>query len=464
MLEKNKVLSVKIESVAGDGQGIARVDSQVVFVPFAALHDTVEIVIIKSAKNYAVGKILNVIVPSSHRVECDCEAFGKCGGCSFRHITLDEEQRIKTDGVRDVMKRIGGIDVEVSDALLAPHKAYRNKAQLPVVEDEKGLHCGFFASYSHRVVDKSLDCLATPAVFSDIAKLTLAFMKKENIKGYNEKSHTGLVRHLYMRINAAGRVMLCLVINGKEMKNRECEARFAKYITEAFSQIVSVFVNINTERGNSVLSHHFRLLRGQEYFEDTLLGVSLKMSVNSFFQVNREGAELVYKTAFSLLPEKHFENVYDLYCGVGSIGLTLFSEMKKGNVKACAEHLFGIEIVESAAEWARKNALECGIDNALFAASDSADITGMDWFDKYPPSLVILDPPRKGTTEKLLSYLADKGVCDILYISCNPATLARDMSYLYKRGYEADKVVPVNLFPRTSHCECVVHLKRQKGK
>ncbi len=462
MLQKNRVLNVKIESVTGDGQGIARVDSQVVFVPYAALGDVVEVVIIKCTKSYAVGKILNVITPSESRILPECEAFTKCGGCSFCHVSLDEEQRIKTESVKDSMSRIGGIDVLVEDAILTPHESYRNKAQLPVTQDEKGLKCGFYASFSHRIVDKTLNCLVTPEIFSDIAKASLEFMKKEKVKGYNEESHTGLVRHFYMRINASGKVMLCLVLNGKELKNRECEKNFIQFITNIFPQIESVWINKNTLRTNAVLTDEFRLLFGTEYLEDELLGTKLRMSPDSFFQVNREGAETVYKTAFSLLPEKHFENVYDLYCGVGSIGLTLFSEMKKGNLKASADKLFGIEIVERAAEWARKNAEYNGIENAEFCASDSSDITGMDWFDIYPPSLVILDPPRKGTTEKLLSYLADKNVEDILYISCNPATLARDMSYLYKRGYSAEKVVPVNLFPRTGHIECCVHLSRTR--
>ena len=462
MLSKNSVLKVKIESVSGDGQGVARVDGQVVFVPYTAVDDEVEVVIIKVTKTYAVGKVQEILSPSPCRIGIDCEAFLKCGGCAFRHVTLDEEQRIKTQSVMDAMRRIGGIDVEVKDAILTPHTAYRNKAQLPVSEDDKGLRCGFFAPYSHRIVDKTLDCLATPPIFSDIARATLDFMKKENVKGYCEEKHTGLVRHLYMRINKEGRVMLCLVVNAETLVSREIEKSFADYITSAFPEIVSVFINENSRVTNAVLGDSFRLIFGQDYLEDELLGVKLRMSPDSFFQVNREGAETVYKTAFSLLEGKRFENVYDLYCGVGSIGLSLFSEIKNGRLNVSAEKLFGIEIVEKAAEWARRNAEANGIENCNFAAADSSDITEMDWFDKYPPSLVILDPPRKGTTERLLKYLSDKGVSDILYISCNPTTLARDMSYLYSLGYSADLVVPINLFPRTSHVECVVRLCRNQ--
>lgn len=458
MISKNTTLTLKIESVSGDGQGVARYDGQVVFVPYTAIGDEIEALIIKTTKTYAVGKVQKILTPSDCRVNVDCEAFLKCGGCAFRHVTLDEEQRIKTQSVRDAMQRIGNLDVFVEDAVLTPYTAYRNKAQLPVSEDGKGLKCGFFAPYSHRIVDKTLECIATPKAFSDIARSTLDFMKSENILGYNEESHTGLVRHLYMRINKAGSVMLCLVINGRELKNANTEKSFADYITAKHPEIVSVFVNENSKRTNAVLGEDFRLLYGFDYLEDELLGVKLSMSPESFFQVNREGAEIVYKTAFSLIDGKRFENVYDLYCGVGSIGLTLFSEIKKGNLNASAEKLFGIEIVEKAAEWATLNARNNGIENAYFRAADSSDITDMEWFDKYPPSLVILDPPRKGTTEKLLKYLSDKNVENILYISCNPTTLARDMAFLYKEGYHADKVVPVNLFPRTGHIECCVLL------
>lgn len=460
MLSKNTIVKLNIESVSGDGQGVARFDGQVVFVPYTCTGDEIEALIIKVTKTYAVGKLTRIITPAPTRIEIDCPAFLKCGGCSFRHVTLDEEQRIKTQSVKDAMHRIGGIDVQVDDAILTPFSAYRNKAQLPVSEDEKGLKCGFFAPYSHRIVDGTVDCLATPKIFSEIAKKTLDFMKCENISGYNEEAHKGCVRHLYMRINKEGNVMLCLVLNSKTLKNKNTEERFASYITEEFAQIASLYINENTARTNSVLGRDFRLIFGSDYLEDELLGVKLRMSCDSFFQVNREGAESVYKTAFSFLEGKSFENVYDLYCGVGSIGLTLFSEIQNGRLNASADRLFGIEIVEKAAEWANYNASVNGIANAQFRAADSSDITNMEWFDKYPPSLIILDPPRKGTTEKLLKYLSDKNVPNILYISCNPTTLARDMAFLYKEGYKAEKVVPVNLFPRTSHVECVVLLCR----
>lgn len=462
MLKKNSVAVVEIESVSGDGSGIARLDGQVVFVPFTAVGDRVEITVIKVTKSYAVGKVTRLIEPSVLRRESDCQVFGKCGGCVFRHITLSEEERIKTETVASAMRRIGHLDVEVKSCVTPSVKGYRNKAQLPVTEDEKGLHCGFYASHSHRIVEGSIDCVTTPEIFGDIAKGILDFMKKNRISGYSEETGKGTVRNLYFRINADGKVMVCIVTNTRKLVNEAIESGLVEYLCDLFSEIVSIYTNYNSEDTNVVLGKEFRLLWGEEYFEDTLLGTRLKMSPDSFFQVNREGAEKVYSTAFSLL-EGNYENVYDLYCGIGSIGITLFNQIRGGKVKASADRLFGIEIVEKAAKCARENAKLNGIENAEFMACDSADITKMDWFDRYPPSLVILDPPRKGTTTELLDFLSERNVKEILYISCDPATLARDMRYLAAKGYTSTAVYPVNLFTGTKHVETVVLLSREKA-
>lgn len=460
MLKKNTVTVVEIENISGDGSGVARCDGQVVFVPFTAVGDRAEITVIKVTKSYAVGKVNRILSPSPVRRETDCPVFGKCGGCVFRHIDTSEEERIKTDTVSSAMKRIGRIDVEVKDCVTPTVKGYRNKAQLPVSEDEKGLHCGFYASHSHRIVDGSIDCVTTPKVFSDIAKSIISFMEQNKISGYNEENGTGVVRHLYFRINSNEKVMVCIVTNTRQLISEKTEESFAEYIKELFPEVVSIFLNFNPKDTNVVLGKEFRLMWGDEHFEDTLLDTRLKMSPDSFFQVNREGAEKVYSIGFSLL-EGSYENVYDLYCGIGSIGVTLFNQIKKGNVNADAKRLFGIEIVEKAAECARENAKLNGIDNAEFAACDSADITKMDWFDRYPPSLVILDPPRKGTTTELLDFLSDRDVREILYISCDPATLARDMGYMAEKGYTFSAVHPVNLFTGTKHVESVVLLSRK---
>lgn len=460
MLLKNSTHVLKIESVTGDGQGVSRVDGQVVFVPYAALGDEVEVVIIKTTKTYAVGKIMSVVSPAPSRIDVDCKAFLKCGGCAFRHVTLEEELRIKTQSVKDAMERLGGINVTVENCVPTSVETYRNKVQLPVAQTDKGIVCGFFASHSHRIVDNTLDCLNTPEIFSRIAKDTVAFMEENRIDAYCEEKGSGIVRHLYMRENKKGQVMLCVVINSDVLVSDRIQLKYTDFIVGKYPEIISVYININKKQTNAVLGREFKLLYGESGFEDEILSVRLSMSPDSFFQVNRAGAETVYKTAFSLLPEKTFENVYDLYCGVGSIGLSLFSEIKNGNLNVSANRLFGIEIVEGAIKWAKHNAKKNGIDNAQFFASDSADITEMELFDKYPPSLVILDPPRKGVEEKLLKYLADKGVKDILYISCNPATLARDMSYLYSRGYTSERVVPVNMFSRTGHVESAALLTR----
>lgn len=461
MLKKNSVIEVKIDGVSGDGSGIARHDGQVIFVPFTAIGDKAEITVIKVTKSYAVGKINKILSPALTRIEADCPVFSKCGGCVFRHLDIREEERIKTETVKSAMTRIGHLDVEVKDCITPLEKGYRNKAQLPVNEDEKGLHCGFYALHSHRIVDGSIDCVTTPKIFGEIAKFILGFMKQRNISGYNEVAGTGVVRHLYFRMNSENKIMVCVVTNTKKLVSDTIEQVFTRQLCESFTNVISVYLNYNSMDTNVVLGKDFRLLWGEEYFEDTLLETKLKMSPDSFFQVNRSGAEEIYSRAFSLL-EGHYENVYDLYCGIGSIGITLFNEINKGKVKADADRLFGIEIVEKAAACARENARLNGIDNAEFAACDSTDITKMDWFDRYPPSLVILDPPRKGTTTELLDFLADRKVETVLYISCDPATLARDMAYLIDKGYESSAVYPVNLFTGTKHVECCVKLFRKE--
>ena len=461
MLKKNTVWEVEIYDISGDGNGIAKIDGEIIFVPYTAIGDIVSITIIKVAKNYAVGKVNEIIVPSKARCLPDCSAFGKCGGCVFRHLDLTEEERIKTQSVENAMKRIGHLDVDVKKCVTPSGKYYRNKAQLPVSQDKNGLHCGFYAPHSHRIVDGSLDCSTSPTVFSDISRFILNFMKEQNISGYCEESKIGIVRHFYFRINANKQIMVCIVTSTKSLVDKNTEDNLVKELTSNFPQIVSVFLNYNPDNTNVILGPEFRLLWGAEYFEDEILGTKLLMSPDSFFQVNREGAEKIYSTAFSLL-DGYYENVYDLYCGIGSIGITLFNQINTKKINVSAKRLFGIEIVEKAVLCAKQNAKINNVTNASFCACDSDDITKMDWFDSYAPSLVILDPPRKGTTVKLLDFLIEKDVENILYISCDPATLARDMSHLVSNGYSSSSVHPINLFSGTKHVECCVLLKKRK--
>ncbi len=460
MLKKNSVFEVEIENISGDGNGIAKIDSQVVFVPFTAIGDKVKILIIKVTKSYAVGKVLEILTPSLLRKESDCEFFGKCGGCAFRHISIEEENRVKTESVKSAMKRIGHLDVEVRNCITPEENQYRNKAQLPVSSDDNRLKCGYYASHSHRIVDKSYSCAINPPIFSRIAQYLISFFEKEGVTAYSETDGTGLVRHLYFRQSSKNKVFVCIVLTKKELVSTILEEKLVNELTSDFPMITSVFLNYNPENTNVIMGDEYRLLWGDELFEDELLDTRLVMSPDSFFQVNRKGAELIYSKAFNLL-NGYYENVYDLYCGIGSIGLSLFNQIKKGKLDVSAKRLFGVEIVEKAIVCAKENAKLNSIDNAEFACSDSSDITKMDWFDTYPPSLVILDPPRKGTTVELLDFLADKGVPEILYISCDPATLARDMSYLVSKGYCPSAVQPVNLFTGTKHVENCVLLSRE---
>lgn len=457
-MKKNTSLSVKIEAMSADGAGIARVEGEVIFVPATAIGDEAEIVIIKENKNYSVGKLLRIISPSAVRNVPDCKAFPKCGGCAFRHVTLSEEERIKKENVEAVMQRIGKINVKVENVLTPVTKHYRNKTQIPVSQENRTLRCGFYAPHSHRIIEESIDCEICHEAFSPITNSIMSFLASNNVEGYREETKSGIVRHLFYRANKGNRISVTVVANTKKLVSDSFEKSFVNHITGIFPEILNIYINYNNKDTNVVLSDDFRIIYGEDSFEDELLGCLFKLSPDSFFQVNRMGAEEVYKKAFSLLADKHFENVYDLYCGVGTIGITLFSMMNKGQIKATADRLFGIEIVEKAVECATFNASRNGISNARFMAADSLDITKSDWFDKYSPSLVILDPPRKGTTTELLDFLSERDVTDILYISCDPATLARDMGYLFEKGYTFSTVYPINLFPGTKHCECVVYI------
>lgn len=457
ILLKNDDINLKIDSISGDGSGVGRTDEgEVVFVPKTARGDIVRAHVIKKTKSYAVAKVLELIEPSSVRIAPDCGCFDRCGGCVYRHIDYKEELDIKTQAVRASVKRIGGIDIEVCDTLSASlRNAYRNKAQYPVSFDLKS---GFYAFHSHRIISESLDCKMLPENFAKICKRVLEYFEKNGLSGYDEIKNIGFLRNIYIRENSEGKCAVCLVLT-RSFEKDCADALFEKLLPFG---VVSLWENINNKAGNAILSDDFNLLCGEKYLTDTLLNTKLSMTPASFYQVNRAGAEKVYSVGFDTLEGMSFDTVYDLYCGIGSIGLTLFKNIEIGNLDIKTDKLVGVEISKGAVECAKHNAKNNGIKNASFYHSDSTDITKTDIIKNGENSLVILDPPRKGSTRELLEFLANKRVSYILYISCDHATLARDMSILFSLGYSAQKVQPVDIFPGTKHVETVVLLSRQK--
>ncbi len=454
MLKKNDLYTVQVEDMNFLGFGVAKIDGMAVFIGGAAAGDTAKIKIIKTAKTYAVARLTEIIAPSEHRVCDPCPVSASCGGCAFRSVSYDFEKSLKENSVKMSFVKQGMRDTVIAPLTHAGLSHYRNKGQFPVRRDASGKTViGFFAAKSHRVLD-CFDCELQHESFAPIIGEIRRFIDENAISVYNEESGEGLVRHIYLRIGErTGEIMLCLVINGDSLP---CEKEFAEHMTSKFEDIKSLYINTNTENTNVVLGKSFRLIFGMPYITDILADVKLKITPQSFYQVNRTAAEMLYRKAASLADFKGDELLLDLYCGIGSIGLSMAKSVKK---------LIGIEVVPSAIECAKENATLNGIANASFYCGDAADCEGLLENARaaegdFTPDVVILDPPRKGCAAELLDYIARLGTKKIVYISCNSETLARDAKILGDSGYKMSEVYPFDLFARTGHVECVVRLCR----
>ncbi|MBQ9941236.1 MAG: 23S rRNA (uracil(1939)-C(5))-methyltransferase RlmD [Clostridia bacterium] len=451
-MKKNQFLTVRIESLTGNGNGIAHSDGQVIFVPAVACGDLCEVKIIKVKSSYAVAKVEKIIEFSPDRIQNACSAFPRCGGCSFQHISYENELSIKKQTVIDAVSRIGGLSVRVNDVIPSENICcYRNKAQYPIGEKDGKIVFGFYGTHSHRIVPCD-DCKIQPEFFNRIMQYVTCFFNDKKLTAYDELTQKGLLRHCYLRANKQGSVMLCLVINAKSF---EYEIEFADYLSN-LKEVTSVYLNFNCNNSNVILSDDFKCIYGEEYFEDEFFGLNLRMSPDSFYQVNRSAAETLYKTAFTLLDKKKYENVFDLYCGVGSIGLSFAKYAEINDIQY--QRLIGYEVVEKAIISAKINAERNGIKNSEFYVGDLVN-PPKEIMEKYPPSLVIVDPPRKGCSKQLVEFFLSMEIPEILYISCDPATLARDLKTL-SSAYDMSDITPVDLFPRTAHVECTVRLCR----
>lgn len=457
MLQKNAVYTVDITDMNFLGFGVTKIDGIAVFVGGAVTGDHARIKIIKTAKNYCIARCEEVLVPSLHRTEENCPVSRACGGCAFRAVTYGYEKELKENSVRQSFLKQGMRDVTVAPLTHADRLShYRNKGQYPVQKNASGeIVIGFFAAKSHRVLDCA-GCDLQSEAFAPIIEEIRAFLTENHISIYDEESGEGLVRHIYLRIGEKnGEIMLCLVLNGDKLPDEDA---FIRRMTEKFPAIRSLYVNTNTKNTNVVLGDKFRLLAGNAYIEDILCSVKLRITPQSFYQVNRDAAELLYEKAAELADFRGDELLLDLYCGIGSIGLSMAHKVKK---------LIGIEVVPSAIECAKINAAENGITNASFYCGDAADAEKLLASAKaaegeFTPDVVVLDPPRKGCAEELLAFVARLGVERIVYISCNSETLARDAKFLTENGYTMDKVYPFDLFCRTGHCECVTRFVKAK--
>lgn len=451
-MKRDDVIELDVTDINNLGNGVGRVDGQVVFVRGAVSGDRVRAKVIKVNKSFAVARLEGILRPSEHRcTEEFCSAPLSCGGCVYRHITYEHELELKRGYVAAAFAKAGLGDAEILPVLSAGRvRGYRNKAQYPVAKNKNGVYAGFYAAKTHNVLPAE-DCAIQNVAFHEIVRFVCGFAEKNGWSVYNEESGRGLLRHIYLRVGErTGEIMLCLVVNGDELPREAC---FVGAVTEHFPNVVSVILNENKESTNVVLGKRYRTLFGRSGIEDELCGLRFFISPDSFYQVNRDGAELLYNTAARMAGLRGDEVIMDLYCGTGTIGLSMAHRVKK---------LCGVEIVESAVECARENAERNGIENAEFICADAGDKeTILAAAGGSRPDAVIMDPPRKGSTKELVDCLADLGVPKVVYISCNPDTLARDVEWFVQRGYSIGKVQPVDLFPRTGHVESVVCLTRK---
>lgn len=443
-LSKNDKIELTIDALTSEGSGVGRYNGLAVFVRGTVPQDKIIAHIIKRSKNYAIGIIDKILQPSPERIESDCPYSKKCGGCSFRHMTYDEELKYKKSRVQDALNRIGHLDIEVDEIIGADDLShYRNKAQYPVDISDGEMFAGFYAYKSHRIIPCA-DCKLQPAEFEKGLEAFAKWIESENITSYNEQTGKGLLRHIYFRKGfATGEVMACAVINGNSIPNGEL---LVSLLREKVDGLTSVAVNINKEKTNVILGKETNIIWGEKYIRDSLLGKDFLISPNSFYQVNHNQCEKLYAKAKAFAGLTGTETVLDLYCGVGTIGLTMAENVKQ---------LVGIEIIPQAIENAKENAKINHITNAQFICADAPKGAEILKKQGVNPDIIILDPPRKGCEKSLFDTIEQLSPKKIVYVSCDSATLARDLAILKEKGYEAKKVSAVDMFPRTPHVEAV---------
>ncbi len=450
-MKKNDILKLMINSISSEGSGVAKTDEGItVFVPNSAVGDELNVRIVKVQKTYAFGKVDEILIPSPDRITPTCSVGEKCGGCVYCHISYDAELRAKEQRVKDAIERIAKLPVPVNPIISTGEVSrYRNKAMIPVGLDKDGkIIMGFYSNHSHRIVECD-DCSLQPQCFLKASEILKAFLESHNISVYNEVTHKGLFRHLYLRIaEETDELMITLVINGNELP-------FSEVLVEAFKaelpNLKSVVLNTNREDTNVVLGKKSRTLYGDGFITDILCSLKFKISPQSFYQVNRKGAELLYSKAAEYADLKGNEVLLDLYCGTGTIGLSMAHKAKS---------LIGVEIVPKAVEDAKENAKENGIKNARFICGDAAQAAETLKAEGLAPDVIIIDPPRKGCDKSLIKTISDMNPERVVYVSCDPATLARDLAVFAELGFIAREATPVDMFPRTAHVECVTWLKR----
>lgn len=448
-LAKNQEHTVTIEGYGEGGMGVARIDGRVVFVHGALRGEKCRVLILKTLKSVAFAKVLEVIEPSSERITPDCPYFPRCGGCTYRHIRYEEELRLKKQRVQDNLSRIGGSDVTVEEILGAQDTLrYRNKAQYPVSKDGA---VGFYRARTHEVIECE-HCLLVKPEADAAAEALREYMQSCRVAGYDEKTGRGLVRHLYVRSNAAGESLVCVLVNGDKLPK---EDRLVTLLRDACPKCTGIVLGTNTKKGNVILGDRYRTLWGSDRLEDTLCGKTFRLSVPSFYQVNRVQAERLYAKAIEFAGLTGQEMVLDLYCGAGTITLALSDHAKK---------VLGAEIVPEAIDDARENAARNGVKNAEFFCGDASDVAKKLARENLRPDVITVDPPRKGLAADVVESIAEMQPGRVVYVSCDSATMARDVKRLADLGYTAQRACAVDMFPRADHIETICLLSKLNAK
>ena len=448
-LKKNELFTAAVEAYSADGAGIARIGGQVVFVKGAIRGETCRIKILKVLKNHAYGKIEEILEPAPARITPTCPVFGKCGGCDFMHMDYSEELALKKQRVQDALTRIGGLDIEVSEISGADQLChYRNKAIFAVGPKDGRPVAGFYRGRSHDIVPAQ-SCAIQAKAAAQAADAVCRWMARCGIPAYDEESGQGALRHVFCRWGRkTGEFQVTVVSAKKKLRGTET---LIEEILNSCPETVSIVLNINETKGNTVLSGPCVTLWGKPYITDELMGLRFKLSPMSFYQVNRDQAEKLYRKVLDFAALSGEETVVDLYCGTGTITLCLAGRAKR---------VIGAEIVPAAVEDARENAENNGISNAEFILGDAGKAAAEIRNRGIRPDVVVVDPPRKGLSPEVPSIIGEMAPERVVYVSCDPATLARDLKIFSGLGYTAARAEAVDMFPRCAHIETVVLLCR----
>ena len=449
MLIKNQTYETVITDYTAEGQGVAHIEGCAVFIPNAIAGEKVTVRIEVAKKNWAAGKIVQILEKSPHRVNRECPVAKLCGGCDFWHMDYEEETRLKAQRVRDNLNRMAGENLETLPILASPTcHGYRNKAQYPVAQEKGRAFAGFFRAGTHNVVENKR-CLILPEETDRVKDAVVDYVNQFRVSVYDEAAHRGLLRHIYVRRGVeSGQILVCLIVNGRQLpKTDALIARLQKI--PGFTTLV---LGVNTRKGNAILGDEFITLYGEGFIGDTLCGLNFRLSPRSFYQVNHHQAQRLYRAAIEQAEITKEDTVLDLYCGVGTITLCMASAAGK---------VIGVEVVEQAVEDARDNAKRNGIENAEFFCGDAGQAALALEKQGIKADVVVVDPPRKGLNADTIEALSRFAPRRIVYVSCDPATLARDVALLKDRGYKLKNAMAADLFPRCAHVESIVCLVRE---